>query len=155
MTTERDANGYINVPSNVTPEQIEVLEKLPDGYDSIYNRIKVGNYNLTNKEKNAILACRTGNLSLNAYAAENIAHAVATIKLGDFLQTNDTILVITLAALGEAGALVTYEFTRAGAAYLFPKAIKSDAGVGEESIPKEQFVSYLLDDTLVANFGDV
>lgn len=155
LTTERDANGYINVPSNVTPEQIEVLEKLPDGYDSIYNRIKVGNYNLTNKEKNAILACRTGNLSLNAYAAENIAHAVATIKLGDFLQTNDTILVITLAALGEAGALVTYEFTRAGAAYLFPKAIKSDAGVGEESIPKEQFVSYLLDDTLVANFGDV
>lgn len=155
LSTERDENGYIEIPSNISPAQTDFLNTLPDIYDSANNRIVVSNYNLTNNEKKAILACRTGNLSLNAYAAENIAHAVATIKLGDFLQSNDTLLVITLAALGETGALVTYEFSRAGAAYLFPKAVKSDAGVGEESIPKEQFVSYLLDETLEANFGNV
>lgn len=155
LATERDENGYIQIPSNISSAQTDFLDTLPDIYDSENNRIVVGNYNLTNYEKKAILACRTGNLSLNAYAAENIAHAVATIALGDFLQSNDTLLVITLAALGQTGALVTYEFTRAGAAYLFPKAIKSDAGVGEESIPKEQFVSYLLDETLEANFGNV
>ena len=155
LATERDENGYIQIPSNISSAQTDFLDTLPDIYDSENNRIVVSNYNLTNYEKKAILACRTGNLSLNAYAAENIAHAVATIALGDFLQSNDTLLVITLAALGQTGALVTYEFTRAGAAYLFPKAIKSDAGVGEESIPKEQFVSYLLDETLEANFGNV
>lgn len=155
LATDRDENGYIQIPSNISSSQTDFLDTLPDIYDSENNRIVVGNYNLTNYEKKAILACRTGNLSLNAYAAENIAHAVATIALGDFLQSNDTLLVITLAALGQTGALVTYEFTREGAAYLFPKAIKSDAGVGEESIPKEQFVSYLLDETLEANFGNV
>lgn len=97
LENERDAEGYIIVPSDdIEQTQINVLEKLPEGYDSENNRIRVSNYNLTNNEKKAIIACRLGNISINAYVAENIAHAAATIALGTFLQTNDTVLVLSL-----------------------------------------------------------
>lgn len=155
LATERDANGYIQVPSNIKDiPQKNFLNTLPSIYDSENNRIKVNNYNLTNNEKKAILACRTANLSLNSYSAENIAHAVATEKLGNFLQSTDMSFVIEY----ENQETLEIEYTtiqREKAKDWFTSAVKADAGVGEESIPKEYFVSGALYPFLASNFGDV
>lgn len=168
LATERDANGYIQAPDNLKLEQNVFLATLPNIYDSDNNRILInsdnnkilGNsYNLTNDEKKAILACRTGNLSLNAFTAENIAHAAATIKFGDFLQVNDInhqILIIVIEATEPETDDVIYEFTRDKVEGLFESAIKSDTGLGEDPFPlKEVFVGIALNSSLEANFGAV
>lgn len=154
LATERDANGYILVPSNIKPTQTNFLNTLPDIYDSENNRINVSNYNLTNNEKKAILACRTANLSLNSYSAENIAHAVATKKLGNFLQSTDMTLVIEYENQ-ETLEIESTTIQREIAKNWFESAVKADAGIGEESIPKEYFVSGALYPFLASNFGDV
>ena len=156
LVNERDANGYIIVPSNVKSTQINVLEKLPEGYDSENNRIKVSNYNLTNNEKKAIIACRLGNVSINAYVAENIAHAAATIVLGNFLQSTDTSLVIEFENQ-ETLEMESTTIQREIAKNWFESAVKADAGVGEDPMPfpKELFVAYALNPFLRSNFGDV
>lgn len=154
LATERDANGYILVPSNIKPTQTNFLNTLPDIYDSEKNRIKVSNYNLTNNEKKAILACRTANLSLNSYSAENIAHAIATKKLGNFLQSTDMTIVLEYEnqeTLEVENVTIQREFAKGW----FESAVKADSGVGEESIPKEYFVSGALYPFLASNFGDV
>lgn len=159
LAKERDEDGYINIQSDIKPTQTNFLKKLPGIYDSENNRIKVNKYNLTNDEKRAILACRTGNLSLNAFTAENIAHAAATIKFGDFLQINDInhlILVIVIEATEPETDDIIYEFTRDTVEGFFESAIKSDTGIGEDPVPfKEVFVGILLNSSLEANFGDV
>lgn len=154
LATERDANGYILVPSNIKPTQTNFLNTLPDIYDSENNRINVSNYNLTNNEKKAILACRTANLSLNSYSAENIAHAVAAKKLGNFLQSTDMTLVIEYENQ-ETLEIESTTIQREIAKNWFESAVKADAGIGEESIPKEYFVSGALYPFLASNFGDV
>ena len=96
----------------------------------------------------------SANLSLNSYSAENIAHAVATEKLGNFLQSTDMSFVIEY----ENQETLEIEYTtiqREKAKDWFTSAVKADAGVGEESIPKEYFVSGALYPFLASNFGDV
>lgn len=168
LANERDANGYIQIQEKLKLEQNVFLSSLPNIYDSDNNRILVnsdnnkilGNsYNLTNNEKKAILACRTGNLSLNAFTAENIAHAAATIKFGDFLQVNDInhlVLVLVIKATEPDVDDIVYEFTRDKVEGLFESAIKSDTGLGEDPYPfKEALVGVLLNSSLEANFGPV
>lgn len=159
LANERDADGYINIQSDIKSTQKNFLKKLPTIYDSENNRIKVSKYNLTNNEKKAILACRTGNLSLNAFTAENIAHAAATKTFGDFLQVNDInhlILVIVIEATEPDTDDIVYEFTRDKAEWLFESAIKSDTGIGEDPFPfKEVLVGFALNSSLEANFGEV
>lgn len=154
LKNERDADGYIQVPSKIEPLQKNFLMTLTDIYDSENNRIKVNNYNLTNNEKRAILASRTGNLSLNIYAAENIAHAKVTILLGDFLQGTD----ITLVVETKNNETLEVEYTtiqREIAKDWFSSAIKSDAGIGEESVHKEIIAYELIAPELLLTFGDV
>lgn len=154
LANERNADGYIQVPSNIGIVQTNFLNTLPDIYDSENNRIIVNNYNLTNNEKKAILACRTGNVSLNAYASENIAHAAATILLAGFLQSDETTLEIEVEN-EESGETEIVEVDRSSGGDWFESAIKADAGIGEESIPKEYFVAGILYPFLASNFGDV
>lgn len=154
LKTERDADGYIEVPDNLGIAQSSFLNTLPDIYDDENNRINVNSYNLTNNEKKAILACRTGNVSLNAYAAENIAHANATKVLGDFLQGTEITLVIEIEN-EETLEVEQVTIQREIAKDWFESAIKADSGIGEESIPKEYFVSGALYPFLASNFGDV
>lgn len=132
------------------------LKKLPEIYDNENNRIKVSNYNLTNNEKKAIIACRLGNISINAYSAENIAHAKATIVLGNFLQSTDTTLVIELEN-EETLEIEQFEIQREIAKDWFASAVKADAGIGEDPMPfpKELFVAGVLYPFLASNFGDV
>ena len=156
LANERDADGYINAPSNIEPTQTNFLKKLPEIYDNENNRIKVSNYNLTNNEKKAIIACRLGNISINAYSAENIAHAKATIVLGNFLQSTDTTLVIELEN-EETLEIEQFEIQREIAKDWFASAVKADAGIGEDPMPspKELFVAGVLYPFLASNFGDV
>lgn len=154
LKNERDADGYIKVPDNLGIAQSSFLNSLPDIYDDENNRINVNSYNLTNNEKKAILACRTGNVSLNAYAAENIAHANATKVLGDFLQGSEVSLVIEIEN-EETLEVEQVTIQREIAKDWFESAIKADSGIGEESIPKEYFVSGALYPFLASNFGDV
>ena len=127
---DRDSNGYIKVPNGLSNKQSNFLESIPEIYDEENSRIKVKKYNLSNTEKCAILACRTGNVSLNNYAAENIAHAAATKYLGIFLQGTDE-------TLETPGGTIT----RLTAEELMRHFIKSDAGVGEETFIKEPFIN--------------
>ena len=154
LSNERDAQGYIQVPSYVEDLQRNFLMTLPNIYDSENNRIKVNKYNLTNLEKRAILASRVGDLSLNIYAAENIAHAQFTICLGDSLQGN----VISVQVPIENSETHEMEFlsvSQAIAKDWFLSAIKSDAGIGEESLPKELIAYTFKASELLATFGDV
>ena len=154
LINERDESGYIQVPSYIEPLQENFLKTLPDIYDSVNNRIKVKNYNLTNNEKRAILACRTGNLSLNIYAAENIAHAKVTALLGNFLQGTD--ISIDIGVENEETHEIEYiTVQRAVAKDWFLSAIKSDAGIGEESVPKEIIAYHLIASELLLTFGDI
>lgn len=57
MSKDRDTNRYIKVPNNISDEQRDFLLTILKIYDA---------------EKCAILACHTGNKSINNYAAENI-----------------------------------------------------------------------------------
>ena len=154
LSTERDADGYIQVPSKIEPTQKNFLMTLPNIYDSENNRIKVNNYNLTIDEKHAILACRTGNSSFNIFAAENIAHAGVTILLGDFLQGPE--ITIELERENEETLeMERFSVQREVAKDWFASAIKSDAGVGEEKIPKELIAYKFLAGKLLTTFGDI
>lgn len=154
LEIERDADGYINVPSDIEPRQVRVLEKLPDGYDNENKKIKVSNYNLTNVEKKAILACRTGDVSLNAYALENIAHARLTIALGNFLQSTDISIEIEIENQ-ETLKVETTTIQRETAKNWFGSAVKSDNGVSEEKVPKEYLLAGTFYPVMAANFGNV
>ena len=100
--------------------------------------------NLTNDEKHAILVCRTGNQSINSYAAENYLHARYTILFGNFLQGTDELLELD----GEVVDRVA-GFTK------FSASIKADAGVGEESFKKEMIPISTYADIFKIKFGDV
>ncbi len=139
--------GYIVLPPDLSQEQCFFLTKLPDGmYDNLESRIKVNKYNLSNLEKRAIMVCRTGNKSINNYAAENYWHATATEILGIFLQGPEEIESVTLQGL---------EVNRDMAHGLYQSAIKSDAGVGEERFGKDWFLFDDVADKYKANLGDV
>lgn len=146
ITMDRDSNGYIQVPNikDLSGEQRDFLFSIPEIYDAKSNKIKVSKYNLTNTEKCAILACRTGNKSINNYAAENIAHASCTILTGNFLQGTDEILEIN-------GVWIF----RDAAQDWFESAIKADAGIGEESFPKDAFPIKNIAISLIEHFGAV
>lgn len=154
LTTERDSEGYIQVPNNIGLTQQTFLSSLPNIYDSTNNRIKVNRYNLTIDEKHAILASRVGDLSFNIYAAENIAHAMATEKLGNFLQGTELMLIFEVIDPDSHEATVL-QVGRDIAKDWFASAIKADAGIGEESIPKELIPYYILESQLVSAFGDI
>lgn len=154
LMDEREPDGYIQVPDNIGSMQKEFLMSLPNIYNSEENRIRVDKYNLNIQEKQAILACRLGNLSFNIYAAENIAHAQVTKLLGDFLQgTEVTLLFYTVDPDSLEEVLI--EVSRNTAIDWFSSAIKSDAGVGEETIPKELIPYVVLKPQLLAIFGDI
>lgn len=125
MNVDRDSEGYIQVPEFFSKEQKEFLLSIPNIYDEENNRIRVNSYNLTNIEKKAILVSRTGNKSMNNYAAENILHAFYTSALGPFLKGPDDFIEINGEVLDKVAG-----FTK------FKNAIKADAGVGEEKFSK-------------------
>lgn len=160
LANETDENGYINVQSDIKPEQINVINKLPDGYDSQNRRFKVNSkanncYNLTYIEKKAIIASRLGNKSINAYVAENIMHAVATITLGNFLQSDKEEIEVEVEN-EDTNETEIKEIDRSSAGNWFDSAIKSDAGIGEDPVPfKEAFVAFIYYPSLASKFGDV
>lgn len=141
---ERNSGGYVKVPNKISDEQRLFLLMHPDIYDEENNRIEVPKYNLSNTEKCAILVCRTGNQSLNSYAAENLLHAKYTRYIGNFLQGNDDVLNINGIILDRVSAALKY-----------PAAIKADAGVGEEFFSKEKWPISSTADSLKEIFGDV
>ncbi len=149
IAKERDENGYITLPEGIASEQIKFLEMFPDIYEAENNRIKVKNYNLTHDEKCAILACHSGNKSLNNYATENILHARWTIRIGAFLHGTDPVLIINLPD-GE-----TMEVSREVAGKAFSHLVKADAGIGEESTPKDNPYFSLVENTLIKIYGDI
>lgn len=144
LSEERDAEGYIKVPSGLSDEQREFLLSIPDIYDAENSRIKVKNYNLSNIEKCAILVSRSGNKSLNSFAAENICHAMATEFLAVFLQSGEDSIII-------AGR----EVNRLVAGGWYQSAIKADTGIGEEPFKKDMFPISNIANTLINAFGDV
>lgn len=154
LDTEMDSEGYIQVPDNIGIVQKGFLESLPNIYDAELNKIKVNKYKLTMYEKQAIIACRLGDLSFNIYAAENIAHAMATELFGDFLQGTEILLTFEIID-PETQEAVLVEVGRKPAESWFQSAIKSDAGIGEEKIPKELIPYYILKPKLIATFGDI
>lgn len=160
LANETDENGYINVQDDIDKAQIDVIKKLPDGYDSQNKRFKVNSkanncYNLTYIEKKAMIASRLGNKSINAYVAENIMHAVATIALGNFLQSDEEILKVEVEN-EETKETEIKEVDRSSAGDWFASAIKSDAGIGEDPVPfKETFVAFIYYPSLASKFGDV
>ena len=141
---ELQYNGYIIVPSEISTDQEEFLLTLPDIYDEENERIKVDAGNLTLDEKHAILVCRTGNQSLNNYAAENFLHARYTVIIGDFLQGTDEILELDDEIMDRAAALVKFD-----------ASIKADAGVGEESFSKEMIIIKGYENMLDSKYGNV
>ena len=144
-----NSGGYITLPEGIASEQIKFLEMFPDIYEAENNRIKVKNYNLTHDEKCAILACHSGNKSLNNYATENILHARWTIRIGAFLHGTDPVLIINLPD-GE-----TMEVSREVAGKAFSHLVKADAGIGEESTPKDNPYFSLVENTLIKIYGDI
>lgn len=94
------------------------------------------------------------NLSLNIYAAENIAHAKVTALLGDFLQGTEISIEIEFEN-GETHEIESITVQRAVAKNWFSSAIKSDAGIGEESVPKEIIAYHLIAPVLLSTFGDI
>ena len=144
MNMDRDSEGYIHVPDFASKEQKEFLLSIPDIYDTKTNRIKVNSYNLTNIEKKAILVSRTGNKSMNNYAAENILHAFYTSLLGPFLKGPDDFIEINGEVLDKVSG-----FTK------FKNAVKADAGVGEERFSKGpiDLVPFMSD--LEKTYGDI
>lgn len=160
LANETDENGYINVQDDIEASQINVIKKLPDGYDSQNKRFKVNNkanncYNLTYIEKKAVIASRLGNQSINAYVAENIMHAVATLTLGEFLQGDKEILEVEVEN-EETNETEIKEVDRSSAGDWFASAIKADAGIGEDPVPfKEAFVAFIYYPFLASQFGDV
>lgn len=147
LSIDMDSNGYIKVPESISKEQKNFLLSLPnDIYEEDAGRIKVNMYgNLTNIEKIAILMCRTGNNSFNNFAAENILHARWTVRTGSFLQGTDENLVLE----------IEFIIGREAAKRLFPHVIKSDTGIGEEKVDKENFYFGLLESDLLKYFGDI
>lgn len=144
ISLDMDSNGYIIVPSEISTDQEEFLLTLPDIYDEENERIKVDAGNLTLDEKHAILVCRTGNQSLNNYAAENFLHARYTVIIGDFLQGTDEILELDDEIMDRAAALVKFD-----------ASIKADAGVGEESFSKEMIIIKGYENMLDIKYGNV
>ena len=142
---DKDSDGYIIVPDNLNAEQSSHLSDFSDIYDAENNRIQVNSYNLTNYEKRAIMACSTGNKSINNYASENIGHAQLTKVTGNFLQGE-----------GDELNIINYGIvSRYGAEELFERAIKSDAGVGEESTPKDSAYFNIIASSLTEIYGDI
>ena len=145
MSTERDTNGYIDLPEGLGSEQIEFLSRFPDIYDAENDRIKINSYNLTYAEKCAILSGRTANKSINNYAAENIIHAKWTVRAGLFMQGTEGSLVLPTGIV----------LTRPQVRDIFESAIKSDAGIGEEPFAKDNPYFGFTEDTLKGIFGDI
>lgn len=52
ISMDRDSDGYIQVPNinDISDEQIEFLESIPEIYDEENNKINVKRYDLTNIE---------------------------------------------------------------------------------------------------------
>lgn len=149
ISNERDSNGYITLPVGVATEQIEFLKRFPNVYEAENNRIKVKNYNLTYDEKCAILACHTGNKSINNYAAENILHARWTMRTFDLLTTSESNFEITL----PDGVVI--EVSRELIEQFFYHFVKSDAGIGEEKTPKENHYFSTVESALSKIFGEI
>ena len=148
LSIDRDINGYINVPTNISTVQENFLSTLPNIYNEENKTIKVKKYNLTIDEKHAILACRTGNLSFNTYAAENIAHAMVLKLAGTYMQNAINGLPVPPSYNGIA---VDEVFMN----YLFECAIKADAGIDEESVPKDIIAYGAIAPALQSKFGDI
>ena len=89
ISVDADENGYIEIPYGLSLEQWNALREHPDILDEDNFRIKVNKNNLCNAEKKMIMACRTGNATINNYAEENIMHARLTDSFGRFLQSGD------------------------------------------------------------------
>lgn len=144
ISMDRDVDGHIKVPNGLSDEQRDFLLTLPHIYDAENSRIRVEKYNLTNDEKRAILVCRTGNKSLNSFAAENICHAMATEFLAIFLQGDEENIIID-------GQVVS-RFVAGG---WYQSAIKADTGIGEEPFNKDMFPIINISNSLKNIFGDV
>ncbi len=74
-----EENGIFKVPDNVLPRVTDRLELSSDIYNQEEKQIVVRDINnLTLDEKQCLLVSRAGTISYNAWAAEIVAHAVAT-----------------------------------------------------------------------------